>query len=68
MQNELKPCPMRHENGNCLPCGGFCTSVNKPICKSLQNAYDMGVHNTVEDMAKWLTRNNEWNRRVDDAE
>jgi hypothetical protein len=24
-------CPMRHENGNCLPAGGFCTAVNDEI-------------------------------------
>jgi hypothetical protein len=42
---ELKPCPMRHENGNCLPSGGFCTAVNKPICEALHNAYDMAVRN-----------------------
>ena len=39
----MKPeCPMRHENGNCLPAGGFCTAVNAPICEALFNAYDMG--------------------------
>ena len=43
MNNELrKDCPMRHENGNCLPAGGFCTAVNNPICEALHNAYDAG--------------------------
>lgn len=37
-----KDCPMRHENGNCLPCGGFCTAVNAPICAAMHNAYYMG--------------------------
>lgn len=40
--SELKPCLMRHKNGNCLPCGGFCTAVNDPICEALHNAYDAG--------------------------
>ena len=25
-------CPFRHENGNCLPHGGFCTSVPTTVC------------------------------------
>jgi len=37
-----KNCPMRHENGNCLPAGGFCTAVNNPICEALQKAYYAG--------------------------
>ena len=35
----IKECGMRHENGNCLPAGGFCTA-NRNICEALQNAYD----------------------------
>ena len=35
-------CPMRHENGNCLPCGGFCLAVNDEICQALHQAYDKG--------------------------
>ena len=35
-------CPMRHDNGNCLPCGGFCTAVNDSICESLHNAFRHG--------------------------
>ena len=43
MNTELrKDCPMRHEFGNCLPAGGFCTAVNDPICEALHNAYDTG--------------------------
>ena len=37
-----KDCPMRHENGNCLPVGGFCTAVNDSICEALHNAYRHG--------------------------
>lgn len=39
-----KGCPMRHENGNCTPVGGFCTAVNDPICEGLHSAYDAGWH------------------------
>ena len=35
-------CKMRHENGNCLPCGGFCTAVSNEICSALHNAYNHG--------------------------
>lgn len=33
---------MRHENGNCLPMGGFCTAVDDEICAGLRNAYNHG--------------------------
>lgn len=43
MNTELrKDCPMRHENGNCLPAGGFCTAGSNPICEALHNAYNNG--------------------------
>lgn len=35
-------CPMRHENGNCLPLGGFCLAVNDEICETLHQAYHRG--------------------------
>lgn len=35
-------CVMRHENGNCLPIGGFCTAVNEAICDALHNAFNKG--------------------------
>ena len=35
-------CVMRHENGNCLPVGGFCTAVNDAICDAVHSAYDKG--------------------------
>ena len=40
---ERRNCPMRHENGNCLPHGGFCTAVTEVICKALHNAYEHGL-------------------------
>ncbi|MBR4895803.1 MAG: hypothetical protein IKZ41_05200 [Clostridia bacterium] len=39
---EKEKCPMRHENGNCLTMGGFCTSVNQEICAALRRAYIAG--------------------------
>ena len=36
-------CPMRHENGNCLPHGGFCTAVQSEVCKAMRHAFDFGV-------------------------
>lgn len=41
---ERKICPMRHsDNGNCLPAGGPCTTVDDQICAALHSAYNMGV-------------------------
>ena len=56
------PCPMRHENGNCLPSGGFCTSVNEPICEALHNAYASGVDDTIKDLADFVNKK-KWSRR-----
>ena len=47
-------CPMRHENGNCLPAGGFCTAVNDMICEALHNAYHCGLHNAFTLVSKHL--------------
>ena len=49
MLEKRKNCPMRHENGNCLPCGGFCTAVNDAICEALHNAYQHGYSDAVKD-------------------
>ena len=35
-------CAYRHENGNCLPVGGFCTSVPKQYCKNVKKLFDKG--------------------------
>jgi hypothetical protein len=45
-------CKMRHENGNCLPCGGFCTAVNNEICSALHNAYNHGFTDCHEIIRK----------------
>lgn len=63
MPNELKPCPMRHENGNCLPTGGFCTDIDVPICKALLNAYTMGY----ADFANWAKKINNIIKENDNA-
>lgn len=42
MVNIRVDCPMRHDNGNCLVCGGFCTAVNDEICSALHQAYEKG--------------------------
>ena len=36
-------CPLRHENGNCLCVGGFCTAVNDQVCRAVRSAYSKGV-------------------------
>lgn len=43
----IKECKMRHENGNCLPAGGFCTA-NTNICEALQNAYSHGYFEGIQ--------------------
>ena len=50
MTNKRKGCPMRHENGNCLPCGGFCLAVNDEICRALHNAYSHGYSDCVDSL------------------
>lgn len=35
-KNQRENCPYRHENGNCLPIGGFCLSVSDKECKHLK--------------------------------
>lgn len=37
-------CPMRHENGSCLPCGGSCLAVSNEICRGFRNAYRDGAN------------------------
>ena len=55
----IQNCKMRHENGNCLPAGGFCTANNN-ICKALQNAYEMGQWDVIRKKGEWIySTNNE---------
>ena len=60
----IKECPMRHKNGNCLPIGGFCLSVNEDICKGLMQAYECGKRADVVEQkkGKWIWKDREVNR------
>lgn len=40
--NSREDCVMRHENGNCLPMGGFCPTLKNEICDALHQAFEMG--------------------------
>lgn len=55
-------CPMRHENGNCLPCGGFCLAVNDEICEALHNAFQNGRNTVMSEIAQFFAKKN-WYRR-----
>lgn len=57
----IENCAMRHQNGNCLPAGGFCTA-NANICKALRNAYNMGRLDCLITMKEEL-KNAEKSRR-----
>ena len=55
--NNRKDCKMRHENGNCTVAGGFCTSVNDPICEALHNAYECGYRHSAlreQEERRWI--------------
>ena len=57
MTNNRKDCKMRHENGNCTVAGGFCTSVNDPICEALHNAYECGHRHSAlreQEERRWI--------------
>ena len=40
MTNDRKNCPYRHESGNCLPVGGFCTAVSDEYCEEARKKND----------------------------
>lgn len=48
LENDRKNCPYRHENGNCLPIGGFCLSVDDKYCKFKQE-YLQEVENETDN-------------------
>lgn len=58
--SERTNCPLRLTNGNCVPIGGFCTSVNDEICKGLKNAYEHGKHDGVEQYLREREEDEEW--------
>lgn len=41
-------CPMRNEIGNCLPCGGYCTSNSDEFCEAVHSAYSSGKFSILE--------------------
>ena len=57
LNDELrKNCPMRHETGNCLPIGGFCTVVHDCICIGLHNAYSHGMNDAYKSIKDTLSQ------------
>ena len=51
---------MRHTpSGNCLPVGGFCTTVNDEICDALHQAHEMGKIDGFEEIFNTLKVNEE---------
>ena len=53
---DRKDCPMRSENGNCLPVGGFCTAVSDVFCKAVYHAYDHGFSDAIEELQKQVPK------------
>lgn len=54
LTNTRKACEYRHDNGNCLKVGGFCTSVNDKYCSktlNLNNSQDLDVQIAIEEEA-----------------
>lgn len=47
--NDRNECPMRHENGNCLCMGGFCTAVSDEVCIAMRSAYLSGQNQAMRD-------------------
>ena len=46
-----KHCPLKHDNGTCIPAGCYCSNVSDETCAILHNAYEAGyrVGLTVKD-------------------
>ena len=51
--NRHPECHMRTALGNCDPIGGFCTSVNEPICEALHKASRPQGYWTKTDVATY---------------
>lgn len=47
VSNNRKDCEYRHENGNCLKIGGFCTSVNDKYCEKIKQS------SVTDNMCEW---------------
>ena len=54
--HNVENCPMRHENGNCLPMGGFCNTLKSELCDALHQAFEKGYYAGV---AAVINRNKE---------
>ena len=50
--NNRKDCEYRHDNGNCLKVGGFCTAVDNKHCEKLKQG---GV---ADDVCEWKVKSN----------
>ena len=60
MEKRPQRCPFRHENGNCLCVGGFCTAVALEICKAVRSAYNKGVSDGVEQTKTFYMIERDW--------
>ena len=52
VRNNRKDCEYRHDNGNCLKVGGFCTAVDNKHCEKLKHG---GV---ADDVCEWKVKSN----------
>ena len=50
--SEIENCPMRHENGNCLPVGGVC-APDRALCSIAQAAYVLSMCHRHLRASKW---------------
>lgn len=55
MYPNRESCPVRHENGNCLSVGGFCSAVPDPVCEAVHNAYDSGYRDGAKTAKSLMT-------------
>ena len=49
---DRKNCPMRADNGNCLPVGGFCTAVADIYCEIAHKSYGQGFLDNTHRVVK----------------
>lgn len=50
--NDRVNCPMRHQNGNCLPVGRFCTAINDDMCARVRKACNDSKNAFLEQVKK----------------
>lgn len=57
VKSKLTPCPLRSDNGNCSPLGGFCNHDTE-LCKAVTRAYEHGRFCGIqEDISRTKTSN-----------